>query len=299
MSSITRSDTASSERQALTMSPISRQSTQRQDSRAAQAIVKQAAIFKVGDDCRQDVLALQLIAIFKNIFTSVGLDLYLFPYRVVATAPGCGMIDVIPNSISRDQLGREKVNSLYDYFLTKYGGEDSVSYQKARHAFVQSVAAYSLISFLLQIKDRHNGNIMLDDRGHVIHIDFGFILDIAPGGINFESSPFKLTTEMINVMGGSATAQPFKLFADLCVKAYLASRPYADLIIQVVQLMMDSGLPCFKGESTLTKLRQRFQLGVSDREAAQYMLDRIHDSYQNRRTVLYDSFQKATNGIPY
>jgi phosphatidylinositol 4-kinase len=205
-----------------------------------------SCIFKVGDDCRQDVLALQLISVFKGIFEACNLDVYLFPYRVVATEPGCGVIQVIPRSISRDMMGREKVNSLYDWFEFEFGGQTTPTFARARHEFIRSLAASSIVMYILQIKDRHNGNIMFDKEGHMVYIDFGFMLSIAPGGGLLEVSPFKLTREMLQVLGGDGSPH-FVLFSELLVKCFLAIRPFAPEIIAMVELCMQSGLPCFKG----------------------------------------------------
>ncbi|ETW86100.1 hypothetical protein HETIRDRAFT_60199 [Heterobasidion irregulare TC 32-1] len=276
------------------------------------------AIFKVGDDCRQDVLALQLIAMFKNIFTSVGLTLYLYPYRVTATAPGCGVIDVVPNATSRDEMGRAKVNDLIDFFVAKYGGQDSIAFQKARLNFIQSMAAYSLACYILQIKDRHNGNIMIDGEGHIIHIDFGFLFDIDKSffrtrsritklinallddvyGVKFEPNSFKLNHEMVVLMGGRYS-QGYNLFQHLTVKGFLAIRPHADQLISTVQLMLDTGLPSFKGEGTIRRLRERFALGYNERQAAEWMMNIVRNAHENVRSTAYDEFQRIQNGIPY
>lgn len=94
-------------------------------------------------------------------------------------------------------MGRAKVNDLRSFFIMKYGSPDGVAFQKARTNFIQSMAAYSLLCYIVQIKDRHNGNIMIDGHGCITHIgsnqsttvstacadrssfaDFGFLFDI-------------------------------------------------------------------------------------------------------------------------
>lgn len=51
---------------------------------------------------------------------------------------------------------------------------------------------------------------MIDDEGHLIHIDFGFIFDWSPGNDwRFESADFKITKEFIDILGGSDKEEPY------------------------------------------------------------------------------------------
>jgi hypothetical protein len=50
-------------------------------------------------------------------------------YKVVATKPGCGVIECVPDAKSRDQLGRRTDTDLFNYFKKKYGDETSTTFK--------------------------------------------------------------------------------------------------------------------------------------------------------------------------
>jgi phosphatidylinositol kinase/protein kinase (PI-3 family) len=147
---------------------------------------------KANDDLRQELMAMQLIRRFQEVFQEALIPLKLKPYEILITSSSSGLIEYLPNTISIDGLKKKlppetNLNTFYRNFFKN-------SFEDAQRNFVESLAAYSLVCYLMQIKDRHNGNILIDMNGRIIHIDFGFILGISPGNLNFENAPFKLTT---------------------------------------------------------------------------------------------------------
>nr|ACS49644.1 phosphatidylinositol kinase [Oryza coarctata] len=228
-----------------------------------------SVIVKSGDDCRQEHLAVQLVAHFYDIYQEAGLPLWLRPYEVIVTSAYTALIETIPDTASIHSIKSRfpNITSLCDYYVAKYE-ENSPNFKLAQRNFVESMAGYSILCYLLQVKDRHNGNLLIDEEGHIIHIDFGFMLSNSPGGVNFESAPFKLTRELLEVMDSDAEGTPsefFDYFKVLCIQGFLTCRKHAERIILLVEMLQDSGFPCFKGgPRTIQNLRKRFHLNLTE-----------------------------------
>jgi phosphatidylinositol 4-kinase A len=167
------------------------------------------------------------------------------------------------------------------------------------------MAGYTVVCFILNLKDRHNGNILIDEIGHVIHIDFGFMFEIPPGqdkmGIGIEDfSPFRLSEEMLNLMGEDfkkkGQSESFIIYKDLVIKGFMAARDYLKDFISIVEVMIQSGLPCFKGE-TIKNLKSRFCSNTSDIDAVRYIDKKILSAYNNIFNKIYDIFQNKVEGI--
>lgn len=261
-----------------------------------------SVIVKSGDDCRQEHLAVQLISHFYDIFQEAGLPLWLRPYEVLATSSYTALIETIPDTASLHSIKSRypNITSLRDFFVAKYQ-ENSPSFKLAQRNFVESMAGYSLVCYLLQVKDRHNGNLLMDEEGHIIHIDFGFMLSNSPGGVNFESAPFKLTRELLEVMDSDAEGVPsefFDYFKVLCIQGFLTCRKHAERIILLVEMLQDSGFPCFKGgPRTIQNLRKRFHLSLTEEQCVSLVLSLISSSLDAWRTRQYDYYQRVLNGI--
>lgn len=272
-----------------------------------------SVIAKNGDDLPQEAFACQLISMISNIWKQNGVPAWTKRMKILITSANAGLVETITNaisihsikksftenSISRGENIKGQIFTLQDYFSKVYGKADTSKYKKAQDNFARSLASYSIICYVLQIKDRHNGNIMLDNEGHIIHIDFGFLLSNSPGSVGFEAAPFKLTSEYVDLMGG-VESKTYQKFKQVCRECFNLLRKNGDQIVSIVEMMQkDSTLPCFKnGENTSVLLKQRLQLHLSDEESDIFVENAlIGKSLGSMYTRLYDQFQMVTQGI--
>lgn len=133
---------------------------------------------------------MQLITYYKNAFEEAKIPSWIFTYRILSASQTTGLIELIPDSTSIDGLKKKDKypGSLRKYYEQAYGfvaGQpEPPAFRQAIDNYITSMASYSIICYLLAIKDRHNGNIMINREGHVVHIDFGFVFGLGAGAVH-------------------------------------------------------------------------------------------------------------------
>ncbi|KDR81625.1 hypothetical protein GALMADRAFT_239690 [Galerina marginata CBS 339.88] len=269
-----------------------------------------SVIVKTGGDLRQEQLAVQLIREFQCIWTEEKCPCWVKYFRILITGATSGLVETITDAVSIHSIkkaeyakrlasGRLGHVTLLDHFISTYGEPKSAKFVRAQRNFAKSLAGYSIVTYLLQVKDRHNGNILIDRDGHLIHIDFGFILSNTPGNIGFEAAPFKLPPEYVEVLGG-INGPVFLEFQSLFRQGFEAARKHCDRIITLVELMQkDSMFPCFavSGDQTANQLRDRFQPTLTHALIGDYVNRLIDSSLGSHWTRLYDSYQYYSQSI--
>ena len=240
--------------------------------------------FKTGDDLRQDQLILQMINFMDSLFKKEQLDYEFTLYKVLATSKQDGFVEFVPNCKTYDNILANN-NQLKSYF--KDISDNQEMYDKKIDSFINSLAGYSAVNYILGIGDRHNENIMFDKKGRIFHIDFGYILGNDP----FKYFPFKITEDMVICMGGR-NSEKYKKFIQKCKNAYSVLRENARTIVNMFYLMIDSGIKEISNIECLNKLHDKFYPHL-DKEQALNLF--INDFEETLNSILPGYREKAHN----
>ncbi|OWZ23321.1 Phosphatidylinositol kinase [Phytophthora megakarya] len=244
------------------------------------------------DDLRKDSIVQNIINVMYLILKQeTRLDIPLVTYRVLPTSSFDGLIEIVENAHTLYSIIRDHGTIMN--FLHHYNGHRTLS--DISSSFRESLAAYTVITFLLGVGDRHADNVMLTKDGILFHIDYGFILGKDPKPLQ---PPMRLDHYMIEALGGTQTQQ-FEQFKQLCVIAFNCLRRHVSLFMIMLTLVVKAlpEITDFGVNYTQSDLEafviERFLPGQSDDEAATALMLRMEGKLNERIGLKLSDFVHA------
>jgi len=301
-------------------------------------------IMKAGEDIRREALVMQVISKIKCWFDNeIPMENrpYLKPYTIMCVGADAGLLECLRDAKSIDEVKKstDGFTTLREYFERAFGAPSSqtyhqplsdphgyqtqshlrqtnnpynranirkgLSFEKAQDNFLRSLVGYSLVCYILQIKDRHNANILLDREGHIMHIDFGFVLGDTPkmGKVPLfsERAPFKLTAEFWDVLGGWNYNEGGLgvRFCKMFEEAFACASSHRDELVSLIEaavlnLTRNPHTARLLANGVRDRLRMR-----GPRDSAQqktFIMDLVNTALTSWGTSTYDWLQKSMNG---
>ena len=240
-------------------------------------------VLRIGNDLRQDVLAIQMLKIMDKLWLDNNLDLKLITFKILPTEIFAGYIEFVKYSeLYKIQNSSGVISVLDKEFIIKYlrgsitdDQSDNEKYENKIDNYIKSLAGYCVATCVLGITERTFRNVMIKNNGILLHINLGHLLGHFKHkcGIKTERSLFLLTSEMANVYICENKEDVFK---KCCVKAFNILRHNASKIINPFIIMSAAGLPEFYGINDINYLKTMLVLDKpNDEDAGNYFVEQI------------------------
>ena len=287
-------------------------------------------ILKAGEDIRREALVMQVINSLNEWFQTDIPEPHrpmMRPYTIMCVGGDAGLLECLSDAKSVDEVKKKTdgFTTLRDYFERAYGPPQprgtgklyppsppmpadngpGISFETAQDNFLRSLVGYSLVCYILQIKDRHNANILMDREGHIMHIDFGYVLGDTPKmgkvPIFSERAPFKLSTDFWEVLGGwnyNNGGLGVK-FCKMFEKAFACASSHSDEIVSLVEAaLMNLTRNPDTARALANGIRHRLRMRGPPESVEQktFVMDLVNAALTSWGTTTYDWLQKNMNG---
>ncbi|CTQ41498.1 phosphatidylinositol 3-kinase [Babesia microti strain RI] len=220
-------------------------------------------IFKHGDDLRQDQLITEMINIFEMISNDTAIDFSLSNYQVLPFSDSDGIVEFISDTTPMSSV-LKLPGGIAEYLELMDKSQDQLIKLPVFKNFVNSLAAYSMITYFFNVGDRHLDNLLLHVSGNVMHIDFGYMFGADPKP--FVNAHFRICSEIVSFIGG-VNSLGFEMFRSACHCMFSILRKHANLIFAILynysfaELRNFTSTDCHNYKKKMEDMAKRLMIG--------------------------------------
>ncbi|XP_047054644.1 serine/threonine-protein kinase ATM isoform X1 [Lolium rigidum] len=140
---------------------------------------------------------------------------------------------------------------MHHFFLERF--LQPADWFQSRLAYTRSVAASSMVGYIVGLGDRHSMNVLLDqDTAEVVHIDLGVAFEQGLMLKTPERVPFRLTRDIIDGMGVTGVEGVFRR---CCEKTLSVMRENKEALLTIIEVFIHD--PLYKWALSPLKALQR------------------------------------------
>ena len=232
-------------------------------------------------DIRMNLVIMQLFNIIHSMWCANNFKIKMPLYSVMTTAYRKGLIQLIPNTQTLEEMPIKETSGFKNLFgkksLNKYLLLNSgISADEVYENFINTNVAYSVANFVVGVTQRTKKNIHFKKNGEIYYTSYDHILNHYSKALGDRGVPFIYNSTFVDFLKKN---NKMKVFVEYFLKAFLTLRQNSNDLIKLMEILLSSGLPEISHKS-LTYMEDSFSLNKSEKEAEEIMnkvLGRVYD----------------------